>query len=206
MESHINSFGFLFNEAESIFHARVDMGTQMACLGAYTSRATIFNMIAWHVESRGKNVASRALSFFQPSQQTRSALTVTATATSSQSTVQPHFRRTVSGKMASGDSTDSCESCSLVPLTTTFTPPASYTKFWTLSNIEDPASNYILLTRASTPPECLPSQYSAGCRTDCTAQSVYRLSNVSPGVCPDGCKVAKTIIQDMLKTQYCCPP
>jgi hypothetical protein len=55
MESHINSFGFLFNQAESIFHARVDMGTQMACLGAYTSRITILNMIAWDFESRGKN-------------------------------------------------------------------------------------------------------------------------------------------------------
>jgi hypothetical protein len=151
-------------------------------------------------------VGSRALSFFQPSQQNRSALTVTATATSSQSTVQPHLRRTVSSKMASGGSTNSCESYSLVPLTTTFTPPASYTKFWTPSNTEDLASKYILLIRVFTPPECLPSQYSAGCRTDCTAQSVYRLSNVSPGVCPDGYKVAKTIIQDMLKTQYCCPP
>jgi hypothetical protein len=88
-----------------------------------------------------------------------------------------------------------CDDCSFVPLTTTFTPPSHCTEHWTPDYARSVTSDYIDLTRNYTAPDCLPSQYSTQCHTGCNACSVYGLSNVSPGVCPAGYEVAKTVVQ-----------
>ena len=69
-------------------HASVDMGTQMACPGAYTSRVTIPNRTAWDVQSRDKarEFSVHTCAFHsQPSERIGSAHTVTVNLTSSPS-------------------------------------------------------------------------------------------------------------------------
>src|ERR1700712_1616754 len=101
-----------------------------------------------------------------------------------------------------------CGDCSFVPLTTTFTPPSHCTQHWTPDYAHSVTSDHIDLTRNYTAPDCLPSQYSTQCHAGCDARSVYGLFNVSPGVCPAGYEVAKTVVQasqgytDMVTTHY----
>lgn len=88
-------------------------------------------------------------------------------------------------------------------MTTVFTPPASCTDNWT------PVQTYsvvgglgVPLTRNTAADDCVPTQWIPGCAG---CDGILDLSNISPGVCPEGAPVARTGIVSGVTTHYCCP-
>ena len=106
-----------------------------------------------------------------------------------------------------GSDSDPCSGYtpSRIPLTTTFSPPATCTQFWTPRRLSPTSGSgswcSVSFYRTSTHAECQPSQFVAQC-TDCLS---FPGRDVSPGVCPSGSVVVSTGIETGVTTHYCCP-
>lgn len=93
------------------------------------------------------------------------------------------------------------DNCTGTPLTTVFTPPASCTDNWTpVGSPYVEGGIQVTLTRNVIDPACVPTQWIPGCDV-----CYPGLSNISPGLCPEGAQAARTGISTGVTTYYCCP-
>lgn len=107
-----------------------------------------------------------------------------------------------------GSDSDPCSGCtpSRIPLTTSFSPPTTCTRYWTPKetssiSISGSLRRLVHFVRFSTHAECQPSQFDQ-C-TGCSDSLVGMYA--SPAICPSSSVSVSIGIVSGLTTHVCCP-